>query len=143
MNGTLTRDVTVTVIGQPGQPGQPGPAKLAGELCYDSADPFAVRFCVQTPGQPGGTVTWLFARDLLLAGTKGPAGYGDVRLAPVAGMRVRDHYLRVDLDNGRAVAAVCLPLLSVAEFLVASYSIVPSGQESVAFDGICARLLER
>ena len=58
-------------------------------LCYDAADPFAVRIAFGDVGDENGVVdledggiAWLLSRELLQAGLEGPAGDGDVRLWP-------------------------------------------------------------
>ena len=58
-------------------------------LCYDGADPFAVRIAFGDVGDEHGVVdlddggiAWLLSRELLQAGLDGPAGEGDVRLWP-------------------------------------------------------------
>jgi hypothetical protein len=58
-------------------------------LCYDRADPFAVRIAFGDVGDENGVVdpddggiAWLLSRELLQAGLDGPAGDGDVRLWP-------------------------------------------------------------
>src|ERR671913_832996 len=55
-------------------------------LCYDGADPFAVRIAFGDVGDENGVVdpddggiAWLLSRELLQAGLDGPAGDGDVR----------------------------------------------------------------
>src|SRR3712207_9221311 len=62
-------------------------------LCYDAADPFAVRIAFGDVGDENGVVdaedggiAWLLSRELLQAGLGAPAGDGDVRLwaAPAA-----------------------------------------------------------
>ncbi|WP_324277478.1 SsgA family sporulation/cell division regulator [Blastococcus brunescens] len=58
-------------------------------LCYDAADPFAVRIAFGDVGDENGVVdlddggiAWLLSRELLQAGLDAPAGDGDVRLWP-------------------------------------------------------------
>src|SRR3954463_4064915 len=58
-------------------------------LCYDAADPFAVRIAFGDVGDENGVVdledggiAWLLSRELLQAGLAAPAGDGDVRLWP-------------------------------------------------------------
>src|SRR5829696_8218108 len=58
-------------------------------LCYDAADPFAVRIAFGDVGDENGVVeldeggiAWLLSRELLQAGLEAPAGDGDVRLWP-------------------------------------------------------------
>src|SRR4051794_5031998 len=58
-------------------------------LCYEAADPFAVRIAFGDVGDENGVVdledggiAWLLSRELLQSGLEAPAGDGDVRLWP-------------------------------------------------------------
>src|SRR3954462_12267765 len=61
-------------------------------LCYDAADPFAVRIAFGNVGDENGIVdadeagiAWLVSRELLQAGLDRPSGEGDVRVWPAHG----------------------------------------------------------
>lgn len=97
---------------------------------YQSDDPYAVWLTFHIPG---GDVSWVLARSLLLKGLTEPAGEGDVRLWP-----------SID-ETGRAV--VCLDfhspegrLLTEARtadlhtFLAQTWTAVPPGAESLQLD---------
>ena len=98
-------------------------------LVYDALNPFAVSAVFHTSE---GDVTWVFGRDLLEDGLRGPVGQGDVAVWP-------SHH------EGRTI--VCLSLASpsgsalleadtadVNAFLDASFSVVPMGTEMAAVD---------
>lgn len=104
-------------------------AEVGGELRYDPTDPFAVRLVV-CPGVDA-PVEWVFARELLAHGIAEPAGEGDVTIEPLrtAGRR----QLQITLATDR-VASLCTPIDRVAEFLVETYALVPSGCELDAVD---------
>lgn len=101
-----------------------GPA-LQARLCWQPADPLAVRMSFRTGGH---WVDWALARELLAAGLLMPAGAGDVRLAPLG------EHLVLGLDNGRARATLLLPAADVAGFLAATYRQIPLGAEQVDVD---------
>src|SRR5215212_6233478 len=79
-------------------------------LCYDGADPFAVRIAFGDVGDENGVVdleddgiAWLLSRELLQAGLDGPAGDGDVRLWPAhAATDVLFLHLRAPRHRARA-----------------------------------------
>ena len=102
-------------------------------LCYDAADPFAVRiaFGDATDGEagpdPDGGITWLLSRELLRAGLDRPAGDGDVRLWPARGAG-DGLYLHLRAPSGEALFEVSRA--SVAAFLRGTEALVPVGEES-------------
>src|SRR5215218_5919382 len=88
-------------------------------LCYDGADPFAVR------------IAWLLSRELLQAGLEGPAGDGDVRLWP-AHAATDVLFLHLRAPSGEALFE--LSRATVAAFLRQTEALVPSGTESALLD---------
>lgn len=113
-----------------------GPAdwtEVPALLCYDAADPFAVRiaFGDATDGDagpdPDGGITWLLSRELLRAGLDRPAGDGDVRLWPARGAG-DGLYLHLRAPSGEALFEVSRA--SVAAFLRGTEALVPVGEES-------------
>jgi hypothetical protein len=103
-------------------------------LCYDAADPFAVRIAfgdvsdqnkVVDLDEPG--IAWLLSRELLQAGLAAPVGEGDVRLWPAhAATDVLFMHLRA--PSGEALFE--LSRATVAAFLRQTETLVPSGSES-------------
>jgi Streptomyces sporulation and cell division protein, SsgA len=102
-------------------------------LCYDSADPYAVRIAFGDTAEddvatdPDGAITWLLSRELLQAGLDRPAGDGDVRLWP-ARAAADVLYLHLRAPSGEALFEVSRA--SVAAFLRHTEALVPLGEES-------------
>ncbi len=102
-------------------------------LCYDAADPFAVRIAFGELGDDSGAVdaeetgiAWLLSRELLQAGLERPAGDGDVRLWPAHGS-VDVLFLHLRAPSGEALFE--LSRATVAAFLRQTEALVPSGSE--------------
>ena len=113
-----------------------GPAdwtEVPALLCYDAADPFAVRIAFgdvaegEAGPDPDGSITWLLSRELLQTGLDRPAGDGDVRLWPGRGAG-DGLYLHLRAPSGEALFE--LSRASVAAFLRGTEALVPVGQES-------------
>jgi hypothetical protein len=106
-------------------------------LCYDAADPFAVRIAFGDVGDENGGVdpdagiAWLLSRELLQAGLDGPAGDGDVRLWP-AHAATDVLFLHLRAPSGEALFE--LSRATVAAFLRQTETLVPSGTESSLMD---------
>jgi hypothetical protein len=98
------------------------------ELTYDPADPFAVRLVF-----PSENKTWIFARDLLLAG----GGEGDAFVLRLPGLGV----VSVLLWSPNGSLTVHLPTEPVRWFVERSFCQVPRGSESVDIDGLIERLV--
>src|SRR5215212_1155061 len=103
-------------------------------LCYDAADPFAVRIAFGDVGDENGVVdlddsgiAWLLSRELLQAGLVAPAGDGDVRLWP-ATAATDVLFLHLRAPSGEALFE--LSRATVAVFLRQTEVLVPSGTES-------------
>jgi hypothetical protein len=105
--------------------------KLALELVYDSADPWAVRLLVA--GRE-----WLFARDLLASGCNEPAGDGDVQVRPDTGGDLSR--LVVALSSPTGAAEVAVPRGDVESFLDTAEELVPAGREHLDWAIEWARL---
>jgi hypothetical protein len=107
-------------------------------LCYDAADPFAVRIAFGDVGDGNGVVepdeggiAWLLSRELLQAGLEAPTGEGDVRLWPAHGA-TDVLFLHLRAPSGEALFE--LSRATVAAFLRQSEALVPSGSESQLLD---------
>jgi hypothetical protein len=103
-------------------------------LCYDAADPFAVRIAFGDVGEENGTVdvdeagiAWLVSRELLHAGLDRPSGEGDVRVWPARGA-TDVLFLHLRAPSGEALFE--LSRATVAGFLRETETVVPSGSES-------------
>ncbi|MFB7949292.1 SsgA family sporulation/cell division regulator [Kitasatospora phosalacinea] len=103
--------------------------RTAVDLDYDTGDPFAVRFTFHLPGDD--PVTWVFARDLLAAGTRRPAGEGDVHVRPV-GDGLAEVCLVLRSPGGDALLRAAAPPLLA--FLARTDRLVPFGRERFTAD---------
>ncbi|HWA67701.1 MAG TPA: SsgA family sporulation/cell division regulator [Mycobacteriales bacterium] len=115
---TVTTPLTLVVSASTGD------ARLDAELRYDAGDPLAVSLAIGT--QCDEPVVWVFARDLLASGMAGPIGEGDITIEPAG----RDVRITLATD---CLATMLAPRNRVLEFLVETFTRVPSGAE---FDGI-------
>ncbi|MFE3603173.1 SsgA family sporulation/cell division regulator [Streptomyces sp. NPDC059096] len=99
-------------------------------LCYDRADPFAVRMEFPPPATLEGTeVTWEFSRELLATGMTEAAGVGDVRVRPFGYGRT---VLEFHAPEGTAM--VHLRTSELRRFLERSQGLVPAGREHLYLD---------
>jgi hypothetical protein len=103
-------------------------------LCYDAADPFAVRIAFGDVGDENGIVdaeeagiAWLVSRELLQSGLARPAGEGDVRVWPAHGA-TDVLFLHLRAPSGEALFE--LSRATVAGFLRETEALVPTGSES-------------
>ncbi|MER5936046.1 SsgA family sporulation/cell division regulator [Streptomyces sp. NPDC001928] len=116
----------------------PVPAKLR----YASTDPLAVY--IDFPGEvslDGRGATWTFARTLLEAGLRGPAGDGDVHIWPSG-----DERTVVELHSPYGMALLQFDTGALHRFLLRTYAVVAAGEEdleavverglSALFDGV-------
>jgi sporulation and cell division protein SsgA len=119
-----------------------GEAELDAELRYDPADPFAVSLAIGT--ECGDPVVWTFARDLLSAGIGSPQGEGDITIEPdyANDLDSDERMLRITLATD-CLATMITPASPVVEFLVETFTVVPTGSEldRVDFDAEIAALL--
>ncbi len=107
--------------------------EVPATLCYDTADPFAVRIAFGEVDDGSGAedaeesgIAWLLSRELLQAGLKAPAGEGDVRLWPAHGSS-DVVFLHLRAPSGEALFE--LSGATVAAFLRQTEALVPSGTE--------------
>ncbi|GAA4089677.1 SsgA family sporulation/cell division regulator [Streptomyces shaanxiensis] len=101
----------------------PVPAKLR----YASTDPLAVH--LDFPGEvslDGQGATWIFARSLLEAGLRGPAGDGDVHIWPCGPERTV-----VELHSPYGMALLQFDTSALNRFLLRTYAAVPAGEEDL------------
>jgi hypothetical protein len=119
-----------------------GEAELDAELRYDPSDPFAVSLAIGV--ECGDPVIWTFARDLLSAGIGSPQGTGDITIEPdyATDLDTDERMLRITLATD-CLATMLTPAAKVVEFLVETFTIVPTGAEldRVDFDAEIAALL--
>ncbi len=92
------------------------------ELRYRSDDPFAVQLLLSIDQSPA--ITWIFGRDLLVEGVRGPAGMGDVQVFPVHDGTI------IELRSGDQTARLLSHTPDLMYFLDHGVAIVPTGSES-------------
>ena len=93
-------------------------------LGYAAEDPYAVHVIVSADASD--TSCWVFARDLLLAGLTGHAGFGDVVIGTEPGANV----VSLILHNGRDMLAIDLPRTPLCQFAADMLAVVPLGREA-------------
>ena len=111
-------------------------------LRYRSTDPLAVH--LDFPGEvslDGRGAVWTFARGLLDAGLRGPAGDGDVRVWPCGRERTV-----VELHSPHGMALLQFDTPALERFLLRTCAVVAPGEEdldeaverglSALFDGV-------
>lgn len=130
----ITADITLNlVVGE--QYGVPVPA----HFYYSAHDPLSVAARFEAAGN---TVEWVFARDLLLEGTKAPAGEGDVMCWPatINGEQV----VSISLRSPSGSALLEAPAAEIRAFLHRAYESVPVEQEvtHLDIDGLIHDLLD-
>ncbi len=121
MNTVIDHAVQVRLIAT-----TPGTYAVPAVLRYLPADPLAVRMTFPPEiSLDGSAVDWTFARELLDAGLRAPAGRGDVRVRPCGPDRT---VMEFHADEG--IAMVQLRTAEVMRFLARSYAAVPAGAEA-------------
>jgi hypothetical protein len=105
-------------------------ASVVTRWTYLVDDPFAVTFSIRTRSHRW--VTWVMARDLLLAGLTGNAGVGDIRLRPCRVHGYEVLVVEISSPDGHAALEVDRGLLS--RFVRATTQIVPLGSETSVLD---------
>ncbi|GAA0452809.1 hypothetical protein GCM10010361_16110 [Streptomyces olivaceiscleroticus] len=104
---------------------------VAGRFSYRSDRPYEVRVAFVSQGRT--VTTWVFSRELLLAGLGGPAGEGNVRMRPfrdAVGLR-RVH---LELRAEGSACALTAEATDLAAWIRATAEVVPPGQESRHLD---------
>jgi hypothetical protein len=96
-------------------------------LRYSSTEPLAVH--IGFPAEvclADEDVTWTFARTLLEAGLRGPAGAGDVHLWPCG-----DGRTAVELHSPCGMALLRFDTSALRRFLLRTYAVVGAGEEDL------------
>lgn len=79
-------------------------------------------------------VEWFFARELLVFGLDGPAGLGDIRIAPFGADRLAVVLIGADDDGHDHTETVYLSRRDVEAFVARTCEWVPLGAERVDVD---------
>ncbi len=108
---------------------------------YEQSDPYAVTIRFLTRA---GDLPWTFSRDLLSHGLTGPAGEGDVRIAPGIGDDGRA-LVNIELSSPDGRLTTQARTHDVHRFVTRSLTLVPPGTESqhLDLDDAINRLLAR
>lgn len=116
------------------------PSPIMCELSYDASDPFAVTATFTLEDQ---SVTWTFARSLLLTGMYKPVGDGDIAVSP--GLDDMHASVYVELSTPHGTAVLRTRTARIAAFLDLTQQVVPTGQEldGVDMDAVVSRLLQQ
>ncbi|MFF8882875.1 SsgA family sporulation/cell division regulator [Streptomyces flaveolus] len=99
---------------------------------YSLGDPYAVS--IDLILENGLSITWVVSRDLLSAGTKGPAGEGDFKVWPSCRHHSQRPRVYFSLDRPEGHVAFEAGLSEVRQWLDRTYEVVPAGRESDLFD---------
>lgn len=122
---TVTHDVALHCHDEYGRP-----YAFIATFGYHTDDPYAVWLTFHIPG---GDVSWVLARSLLLRGLTEPAGEGDVRLWPSideAGRAV----VRMDFHSPEGRLLTEARTADLHTFLVQTWAAVPPGAEGLQVD---------
>ena len=114
---------------------EPQDCAVRSRWTYDAADSYAVTLSLFNRSS---WVDWRFARELLAAGLRMPAGDGDVHLTLCF-----EHHLLMRLDPGppQSAALFVLDASDAERLLHRSYQLVPLGAEVVDCDALLSALL--
>jgi hypothetical protein len=114
---------------------------VRASLRYEPDDPYAVHMLFHAESTGSESVSWSFARELLVNGLDGPAGIGDVRVWPWTSQRGDFVALMLSSPDGNALLEV--PRSILVRFLRRTHVAVPSGHESdhLDVDAAVSRLL--
>jgi len=117
MTGAVTEMILIS---------DPALTPVHAEFRYRSNDPFAVQLLLSIDQSPA--ITWVFGRELLVEGVRGPAGMGDVQIFPVHDGTV------IELRSGEQSARLLSHTPDLLDFLDHSIELVPTGSESAYFE---------
>ncbi|WP_377268884.1 SsgA family sporulation/cell division regulator [Peterkaempfera sp. SMS 1(5)a] len=101
-------------------------AAVPTRFSYDADEPFAVRLAFHTGEYD--EAEWVFARELLADGLRGPSGEGDIRLWP-SHCPQHGGVLRIALDSPHGSAVLEAVAAEVAQWLEGTHAVVPPGGE--------------
>ena len=130
----VTRVIDMRILIEP-----EGSVPMPCTLHYAVDDPFAVS---ATFHSAEGSVTWVFSRELLLAGLHGASGEGDIRVEPMH--RTSRSVLRFELSSPSGRAIIEGPHDQVRQFADQTVELLPPGFEwqYLNFDAALSALLD-
>jgi hypothetical protein len=118
--------------------------EVRATLRYEPADPYAVHVVfAAAEGADEPSVSWSFARQLLVEGLEEPAGIGDVRVWPWSNKTGPVVALALTSPDGHALFEV--PRRTLEDFLRRTFDEVPAGAETAQLDldAVVGALLRR
>jgi hypothetical protein len=115
----VTRVIDMRILIEPA-----GSVAMPCTLHYTVTDPFAVS---ATFHSAEGSVTWVFSRELLLAGLHGRSGDGDIRIEPMH--RTSRSIIRFELSSPSGRAVLEGPLDQARQFADQTIALLPPGFE--------------
>lgn len=106
---------------------------------YAAHEPYSVRATFRTSE---GDVNWVFARELLAAGLRKPAGEGDIAIWP--SKNLDGDVVCISLSSPSGQAMMEAKRSDIDEFLARTYTVVPAGTEGAMLDidSLIDRLLD-
>jgi hypothetical protein len=117
-----------------------GADPVTGTFRYAPSDPWAVSATFASP--TAGSVTWTFARELLIQGQYEPVGDGDVHVWPCLSAEATAVVV-IELDPDQHSVLLEAPAREMHAFIDATLACVPLGRESeqLDIDAALAKLL--
>jgi len=100
---------------------EPSLPAVNAEMRYSTEDPFAVQMLLSVDQSPA--ISWVFGRELLIAGVRMPTGIGDVQVYPT-----HDGVI-VELRSGGAAAKLLAHIPDIQDFSDRTLELVPLGSE--------------
>lgn len=104
---------------------------VAGRFSYRSDRPYEVRVAFVSQGRT--VTTWVFSRELLLAGLRAPAGDGDVRMRPFRD-EVGTRRVHIELRSAESSCALTAKARDLAGWVRTTAEVVPPGREDRYLD---------
>ena len=141
MNSTVSAELALQLL----VPHEDSSVPLAASLRYCADDPYAVLVSLHAGlDEP---IEWVFGRELLSTGARGPQGLGDVHVWPTSPGTgdSADDVLNIELTSPFGHAHLEAPAAELAAFLRRTELLVPSGAESahLNFDAELTDLLRQ
>jgi hypothetical protein len=127
LRSTTMNDVTATLSLQLLDGAEP----VTGTFSYLPSDPWAVSATFTSPA--AGSVTWTFARELLVHGQYEPTGDGDVHIWPCLSAEA-SAVVVIELDPDQHSVLLEAPARELHAFVEATLAVVPLGRESEHLD---------
>jgi hypothetical protein len=109
-----------------GHPSEGSGKEIQSTWQFSTSNPFAVQVTFHVSS---GSVTWLFARELLDDGCHATSGLADVQVSPTHHGEY-GHVIQLRLSSPSGRATLLAGTSAIQDFLRRTYSLVPAGMES-------------